>query len=96
MKFTSYQGNSSLNKSCQSNFIPGAVFGTSDRDLKSSAAARLVDLAHPVVKRRLEATEAMGESFFTFPPRSSRGAGSFDQSLPRCFPALISFNLPTL
>lgn len=55
MKFTSYQGNSSLNKSCQSNFIPGAVFGTSDRDLKSSAAAELVDLGHPGLKRRWEA-----------------------------------------
>lgn len=54
MKFTSYQGNSSLNKFCQSNFIPGAVFGTNVMDLKSSAAAELVDLDCPVVKTRLE------------------------------------------
>lgn len=80
MKFTSYQGNSSLNKSCQSNFIPGAVFGTSDMDLKSSAAAELVQLDLPLVKTRLE---TKGEPFLTFPhPKATMAAGSFgDQAL---------------
>lgn len=64
MKSTSYQGNSSLNKSCQSIFIPGAVFGTSDMDLKSSAAAELVQLDLPLVKPRLE---TKGEPFLTSP-----------------------------
>lgn len=88
MKFTSYQGNSSLNKFCQSNFIPGAVFGTNVMDLKSSAAAELVDLDCPVVKTRLET----GSFSLHSHPKAPMATGSFgDQEpcLPWCFSSLV-------
>lgn len=83
MKFTSYQGNSSLNKSCQSNFIPGAVFGTSDMDLKSSAAAEQVDLDCPPTG---ENQTRNGELFLTLPI----------QKLPWLLSPLVTRNLACL
>lgn len=53
-----------MNKSCQSHFIPGAVLRASDMDLKSGAAAQLLDLDHPLMKTRLE---TKWEPSLTFP-----------------------------
>lgn len=83
-----------MNKSCQSLFIPGAVLGTNDMDLKLSATAELLDFDHPLVKTRLE-TQVGAFSYIPH-PKAPAAAGSHGDPAP-CLSvsSLVLFHLNT-